>query len=1181
MRIKALRLERFTSYKDHTNIDNLSPGVNVIVGRNGAGKSNLFAAISFVLGETLNEAPDDGRRSVVFNDRHSSTMQAWVEITFDNSDRTFPLSGNEIVVRRTSSPRNDSYHLNGKPISLKELKTFLESGGFSGANQFYIVPQGRVSALATASDEERLSVVLSISGATLYNKRRAQSLELLSETDKELIKTKSRLSQIKSRLEGLKLEMTDLERYLDIVGKKHSIEFVLLQRESVRLDDILNSLAEEQEGIRTKRISLQTALNSAADAVVDSEEAISEIRNKIAICKSTREIFKASHASLEDELYQRRRDANLMEDSQGDKVDIPKIQMELSNVKDENTRLEHITQEKLCLLNRIQQKLRGLEAEKTQLECDIGQRGTFTANEREKWISDKISEFMLNLKSIEATILSSKTSISGLRNELSEHQQNLEAQNASIDVKASLVRKTEEAFCQAEKALESLESKRSRAMLDVKKSTVLLNAEEQKIAALAKKLQRNISQSTLSGILAVRQIARDLGLEDQVHGTVAELITIAPQFQTAVERVGGNSLLNIVVKDSLVAKQMIDELLARKNGTITFLPLDLIRQRPSPTISSRNDEALLLSDYIEVTKGFEVVVDHIFGGILVCSKLALAHQYSRKTGCIAVSLMGEVVDPRGAVSGGYSRRDGSKTSFVADVVRLREMETKICEHRAKAKQAQHMVESLKSDITAGHNKVTEALLMSRNAQSELDLEQCRLESLSAIIETVERQLSKQESEVASFEKNQADILAQIEHLQHNTSSSLCEAPFDEHRSLQVEHEIAELAEEFTRIESELKPLERRLGLNHSVIKKLSEQVSRYNAGSRSGNLPGSVSAYQSVKRTEEELESNWTKVTTVESELVELDELLLRNQSELEARRNASDNTARMLYLQERQSAKLDLKLQSLQALKTDNSKKASEVRQVSEIVLELQNLTTNELDHELELTNSTLKNFDHVNKRSIEQFQTYSQELEELEDRHGTLNRDMVSVGKLIDRLDQDKNDDIRNSFEKVNKAFQEIFARLTGRGANLALDESQAGEQDHENSDFKGVRLEVDFGDGLRQTQQLSGGQKTICALALIFAVQSFEPAPFYVFDEIDASLDPSFRRAVASLISEVSSEKHCQFICTTFRPELVSVSSQLYGVSFAKGASQALPVTKQIALSFVDADDETVSSAIHSSS
>lgn len=1182
MQIKGLRLERFTSYKDHTEIEHLSSSINVIVGRNGAGKSNLFAAINFVLGESLIETPDDARRSIVFKDRHSSTMQAWVEITFDNRDRTFPLCGDEVVVRRTSSPRSDSYLLNGKPTSLKELKTFLESGGFNGASKFYIVPQGRVSALATASDEERLSVILSISGVTLYKKRRSQSLVLLEETDKELNKTNSRLSQIKSRLEGLKLEMTDLERYLECIGKKHSVEFVLLVRESSRLDDLLSSLAEEQESGRTKRVSLQAALRKAADTVLDKEQAISEIRNDIEICKSSRDVLKANNASLEDELYQRTRDADLIGENQyGNKTDITKARADLRSAKNENAKFEKLRQEKVGAINSIQERLTLLEAEKAQLEHDIGQHGPLTSAERQRWAIDRISELESDLDSITATISSLTANIAKLKRELLEHDQNLEKQTSLMEAKTREVLAAEKTLCQAETNLEALESDRNRAMLEVKKSSVLLNAEEQKLTTSIKKLQRSIPQSTLSGILAVHQIARDLCLQDQVYGTVAELITIAPQFQVAAERVGGSSLLNVVVKDSLVAKQMIDELLARKSGTITFLPLDLITRKSLPTNVNENEEALLLSDYIEVTRGFEVVVDHIFGGVLVCPKLAIAHQYSRKTGRVAVSLIGEVVDPRGAVSGGFSKRDGSSLSFMVELLGLREMETRIRDHKDNIKIAQQKVESLKLDITAAHNKITEALLNSRNAHNGLDVERRRHESLSMIIETVESQLSKQSSDLSRFEHNRANIDRQIKSLQRDQGSHGLETPPDKQRLLQVEKTIAELAVEISSVEEELNPLERQLCLNQSVVKNLSEQVDKFEADRLLGKDPLRSSALDSIKRTEAEIQNNHLNTAKIDSELVELEKLLLQKQNELEERRSACDATARMLHLQERQSAKIEMKVQSLQALKADNKKKASEVRQVAEVASELQNLTTNELDHELEVTNSTLKSFDHINKRSIEQFQIYSQELEQLDDRRNRLSRDLMSIRKLIDRLDVDKDSNVRKTFQAVNKAFKEVFKRLTGQDASLALEEKEAGNENITGPPFTGVKLEVNFGDGIRETQQLSGGQKTVCALALIFAVQSVEPAPFYVFDEIDASLDPSFRRAIASLISEVSSQKGCQFICTTFRPELVSVASRLYGVSFAKGASQALPVTKQTALSFVDADDEVVDSAVRSPS
>lgn len=1214
------------SYKDHTCIDDLSSNVNVVVGRNGAGKSNLFAAIRFVLGELEKDpARHQSRRSVVFSDRHSSTTQAWVEIVFDNSDGRFPTCGDEVVIRRTSSPRADSYLLDGKPITIKELANFLESGGLSNTNPFYIVPQGRITALAMASDQERLSVLLSVAGATLYDKKRDQSLQMLTATDEELEKTNSRLEQIVARLQGLRNEMTDLEKYLETMNEKHSIEYVLLSRESVRLDDLMASLSQSQEKDLHTRTGLQHALSAAELQVQATESALAKTKSEIEMALAVKDGTQTNILTLREEIYRRQRDAELLDSTQdlhGRSID--ELNAELEALDEQRTALTSDLKRDLVTAEPLHEKLEEYEAAKEQLEFQIAQFGAHeTPEARNDWILRQLDGLKVSMENFQQASQATEASIRDLEAELSSQKAELDICSKSVDEKAQQVSKSAKNVSIAEQELESLEQERNRCLLDVKKASVHSASIEQKIQSLSKRLQRIIPQPVFSGIREVRQIAKDLELGDKVFGTVAELVKVSPQFRLTAERVAGTSLLNVVVEDSLVAKQIIDELVARKAGTVTFLPLDLIGTKPKPTGFSPNDDVELLSNFVESEPKFASVVDHVFGRVLICSHLRVAQQYSKQTGLLAVTREGNLADPRGVVSGGSSKRDIQSTSLFETMTQFASMQQRVLDLDANSREAASKVDSLRLELTSAHNAVNKAQLESQRLHRGLDEARGREEAAQALVDTTERQISLRKSELTNQQREIAVCEKHTKNYQQELEADFSEGEVNRQEYVDLEAKVANLASELAGLEQGRIEKEREVAEIDTKRGKLRELIANYDVSQLANENSPLAAIQRSIERAESELDGQETKLVELGDKLAALDLESQQATKSLEKAVAARDDAARALLRQERLASKQSLKLQSLQSLKDENASAMRDVRQVPDLVFDLENKETDLLDSMLRNVNEKLGEFDHVNKRSMEQFQNYSNELKQLEERRDHLARDVKSVRNLIAKLDKDKENDVLRTFDKISGAFERIFLRLTGHKARLNLqskndvlverdqhssddemevDSAEGLRSEFENnrseapvatqepllndaiddevmasSSFAGIELEVDFGDGVRQIQQLSGGQKTLCALALIFAIQSYEPAPFYIFDEVDASLDPVFRRAVAALIAETANTHGAQFICTTFRPELVSVAAQLYGVSFSKGASTVLPVTKETALSFVDASEETVNAVL----
>lgn len=250
MFIKQIIIQGFKSYKDQTVIEPFSPKHNVIVGRNGSGKSNFFAAIRFVLSDKYTQLSREDRQGLLHEGTGSAVMSAYVELIFDNSDDRFPTGTPEVVLRRTIGQKKDEYSLNRKNTTKQEVLSLLESAGFSRSNPYYIVPQGRVTAITNMKDQERLNMLKEVAGTGVYEARRAESFKIMEETKLKRTKIDDLLEHIRGRLGELEEEKEELRQFQEKDKERRSLEYTIHRKEQHRLEAEISRLdGDHEEGI--------------------------------------------------------------------------------------------------------------------------------------------------------------------------------------------------------------------------------------------------------------------------------------------------------------------------------------------------------------------------------------------------------------------------------------------------------------------------------------------------------------------------------------------------------------------------------------------------------------------------------------------------------------------------------------------------------------------------------------------------------------------------------------------------------------------------------------------------------------------------------------------------------------------------------------------------------------------
>src|ERR1700712_4392575 len=274
MHIKQIIIQGFKSYKDQTVIEPFSPGLNVIVGRNGSGKSNFFAAIRFVLSDAYTQMGREERQALLHEGSGSAVMSAYVEIIFDNTDGRFPTGKDELILRRTIGLKKDEYSLDRKNATKTDVMNLLESAGFSRSNPYYIVPQGRVTTLTNMKDPERLTLLKEVAGTQVYEARRAESLRIMQETDNKRSKIDDLLAYIKERLEELEEEKEELRKYQEKDREHRCLQYTILHREQVEYQRALHMIDEQRSGGVEET-------DENREVFLEREEEIAEIDNQI------------------------------------------------------------------------------------------------------------------------------------------------------------------------------------------------------------------------------------------------------------------------------------------------------------------------------------------------------------------------------------------------------------------------------------------------------------------------------------------------------------------------------------------------------------------------------------------------------------------------------------------------------------------------------------------------------------------------------------------------------------------------------------------------------------------------------------------------------------------------------------------------------------------------------------
>ena len=1158
MHIKKLIIRNFKSFGKKVEIP-FYKGFTVISGPNGSGKSNIVDSILFCLGlSTAKSLRAERLTDLVYSCNGKQCEEAEVSIVFDNSDAKLPFEGDVTITRRirlTDKGYYSYYYINGKSTNLSEIQRLLSNAGIH-SDVYNVIMQGDVTRITEMTPVQRRKIIDDIAGISEFDEKKEKAIEELEIVRENIERINAVLAEVNARLQQLEKDRQEALRYKALLEEKEYCNRLLtthryrnLVAKRNRLESEIARMERERDRLSARIVEINEkiqALNSEAKEITTkiaevSGAAYTKIQERIVEINSEIEAIRKS-----GELY-RREIARLQEEKTKLAVSISKLREELESCNEEIERLaierislQSVVDETAAKLELIKAKLEEVDAKYTQMRDRL-----LAKKEELEALKEKRAELIRHADRLTDVIRRAELDII----ELKKQKERAEGTIASIE--KSISERTRE--------LESLELEAGRLIKlrnEIDNTLFALRNELSKVEEeiKAKEVELAKVRAELSAVQSGFSKAVELVLEAKerkalpgVYGTVAQLCQVDEAYALALETAAGNALQYIVVDNEDDAVRAIKYLKQIRGGRATFLPLNRIR---------RNFEKINLDRKVLSEKGvidyavnlikcegkFKPIFNFIFRDTLVVDSIDTARRLMDNKRL--VTLEGDLVEKSGAMSGGTAEKRGVLlsrellekegrlmeeitvlNSKKADVIRKLRLE----ENRRR--EAQQAVDEIGGRISSARGEVS-------SLKSRIDEEKEKVSGIDARIRERDEErrkafeeLSKIDAEIEELGREVSRVSEEIEGIERGLRGS--EIP-------KLSKEYEKLRDELSRHREALMSVEKRIEAADYRREQIKRVIDEKNAEMR--RIDGEIAALtakieegkrraEELKRELEELKSEEERVGKEVKELRKLRDELLEKINALEKEKSACEFGITTI------EEKIKAREEALSAVMVeiggiDSGKIVEgEIPQLSEVVARVESI-----DREL-------ASFGDVNLKAIQEYEDVKARRDELLDRKLRLERERREILDRIAKYEQMKRDAFFQTFNAINRNFAEIVAKLTDGEGELYLD-----SDDPFNS---GLNIRVKpYGKTVQRIESMSGGEKSLIALALIFAIQMHKPAPFYALDEIDMFLDGVNVSKVAKLIKERS--KDAQFIVVSLRKPMLETADVIVGVTMGRDNS-----------------------------
>ena len=1179
MYLKSIEVHGFKSFANKIRFE-FHEGITAIVGPNGSGKSNVADAVRWVLGEQrIKQLRGASMQDVIFSGTETRPAMGYasVSITLDNSDHSLQTEYDEVTVTRKLFRSGESeYLLNGNVCRLKDVNELFYDTGI-GKEGYSIIGQGQIDKILSGKPEERRELFDEAAGIVKFKKRKDTALKKLENEKQNLVRVNDILSELERTIGPLEKQSEKAREFLKYREelKKLDVNFFLL--ESERKEEVkkqaeekleianrdLNTEKENFEKVRAEYDEIEknladidkeleetrNSLSSTGSARLKLEGEIKVYEEQIHSSETAIEHFRKRIEALNTEITDREKEieetgkgkenADADTDAIKQERDKEKAALDLiqSAIEELNTKIEHNKTEIINILNLRTETRSKKERYDTMLE------------------NTKVRKAELNSRFIQAKSSEEEQNgiIAGLQGEFDRINKELEELNYSQ-------KKTEE-------RLDEIHEELSAKDKELRDTQVIYHEDKSRLDAISNITERYEGYG--GSVKAVMDKKEKDGISG-IIGVVADIIKTEKKYETAIETALGGNIQNIVTEDEETAKAMITYLKEIKGGRATFLPLTSIKdpEKFKNPDSLNETGAIGLADSIVITdEKYSDVAKSMLGRILVVDNmdnaLAIARKY--RYGIRMVTLDGELLVPGGAISGGRFKNNSNLLG------RRREMEELDAKVKASLKKIDGFlseiedikkernrlrleVEEIKTKINDQYIKLNTAKLNLEKAQEKIDETKKGVDGINNEQEEIEKQvidIKENEKTLEEYLKEsqlkEAELTKEIEGLQEQLEEKRDEELNQNTKVTEKEVELEKALQKqefeqsnFDRINAELEARKKEKAEAEVSIKEAEENIA-----DRKHNI-------EEVRKT---IEASFTTENDIQQKLVDLTEkrevLSDKNKGFID-RREAINN--RMNDLDKEVYRLSDQKKRIVEELESLANYMWAEYELTMRDAEELKDPELTDLQtirQDKDALKDAIKKLGDVNVGAIKEYQEQNERYTFLKTQHDDLIKASDELKGIIEELDNSMRTIFTEKFEEIGKEFDKVFKVMFGGGkVSLSL---------QEDSDIleAGVLINAEPpGKKLQNMMQLSGGEKALTAIALLFAIQNLKPSPFCLLDEIEAALDESNVGRYAGYLHKLT--EHTQFIVITHRRGTMEKADRLYGITMQeKGISTLVSV------------------------
>ncbi|TLQ04612.1 chromosome segregation protein SMC [Pediococcus stilesii] len=1177
MKLRTIEISGFKSFADKTKID-FKDGITGIVGPNGSGKSNIIEAVRWVMGETSAKSLRGGKMpDVIFSgtEKRKPLARASVTIIFDNSDHFLDSKFDEVMVTRRLFRNGESqYEINKQECRLRDvLNLFIDTG--LGRESFSIISQGRVESIFNSKPEERRAIIEEAAGVLEYkqDKKRAE---------KELEKTSGYLERVNDLTVELEKQVQPLEQQAavakDYLEQKKRFD-ILDQTKLVRTIDG-NSVIQAQ--LETERQQLKEQLSELTTRSATLSEQRSQIKETINAQTKQKDQTQMELVRLNRLEEQLKGEKDLQAErrkfAEQEKLRLEKEKNEIQTQIDKSTRERSELRERLTQLSkRIAEKNEALKL--------------IRENDKEHQ-EQKLKQEIENLRADYVENLQSLTTLKNQYNFNLQDQQRDEQQRSKITLDiATLEQQLEnhhatQKGCQA--AFLELDAVIKQRATRIKELTIqqdqsrtdyeqqrqqwldgsnVAHRVESKLEALT-----NLKNEHTGFYQGVRSVLKQKSKFKGIVGPVAEIIDVPEAYTVAIETALGNQVQNVVVETDQVAKEMIEFLKQNRQGRVTFLPKNALKLRQLTSAVQNELERLsglvgVASDLIKTEPQNRIIGQYLLGTTLIIDTLENAVVASQKISRRnrIITLEGDVIGIGGTMTGGATRKN--TTGVLQQDQEIKKLKSQFDTMQQQLEQKELQVQktlSVGKDAQSKLQKITKEQQIDQQQLSELAnqraLEEERIKELERRRKAIQFELSQIDDEenhssnlqgkIAEIEAKVKEIKTATEKKQSTLATLTDDAGERQNQITNLNVELAQLKEQLSQQKQRLEDLEGVVGRSKQQLKDYEAQITNLHHDER---LSDSNVNHYSLKEVQKQLLDSNHRSEKIQEKLqlsqVQQDQVT----ADYEIAQQNLNQVGSQLNDVERQQSLNQNRIEI--AVDRLSEEYGQTIESVQKNVLT--KITDEQLDRELKLLKRGLTELGTVNLGAIDEYERVSSRYNFLNEQRKDLMDSKQQLDQSIAEIDQEAGQRFKQTFDQVATEFAQVFVKMFGGGkAKLEL-------TDPEHILTTGIEIKAQPpGKKLQRLSLLSGGEKSLTAITLLFAILQVKPVPFCILDEVEAAFDDANVDRFARYLKTFRDTT--QFIIITHRKGTMMEADVLYGVTMQESG-----VSKMVSVSIDEAE------------